>query len=183
MKLAIPIFWKNASPLEKRTYSTIIMLILAILFIVIGSYIPLSQENVNALNDYRNQTVDSTMVNFWFATGSIFLNNFIICLLMFIPVVGPIMGLSIILNTGIIFNAMATAAGYPTILYISNLILSPVFWLEFFAYSIAMAESIWILRRILQGRWRELKITGILIGICAILLLIGALVEAWPYFF
>jgi hypothetical protein len=54
-----------------------------------------------------------------------------------------------------------------------------VFWLEFAAYSIAMAESIWLTRRLLQLRWNELKNTAIFIGICAAILIVGAVVETW----
>jgi hypothetical protein len=54
-----------------------------------------------------------------------------------------------------------------------------VFWLEFVTYSIAITESIWLVRRIMQRRWLELKNTGITIGICAALLIIGAIVETW----
>jgi hypothetical protein len=53
------------------------------------------------------------------------------------------------------------------------------FVLEYVSYSIAISESIWLFRRLTQRRWRELKNTGILIGLCALLLTIGALVETW----
>lgn len=179
MKLAVPPFWKNASPKQKRIYSTLIIFVIAVLFVVIGSYVPISHQDANSRYDDINQTVSDYGSNFGLATESIFLNNFQICLLMFIPVAGPIMGLAILLNTGISFGAIAAINGYPVVLIFINMFLSPIFWLEFAAYSIAITESIWLLRRLIQGQWRELKITGITIGICAALLIIGALVEAW----
>ncbi len=182
MKIAVPQIWKNASPFEKRVYSTLMMLLIAILVLIIGCYIPISSQYAHELYDYRNQLVNDLGTNLGFATGSIFLNNFVrVCLPMFIPIIGPVMGLGSLLNTGTIFGALGTIGGYPPILIITSLMFSPVFWLEFFAYAIAMTESVWLLRRILQGRWRELKITGITIGICAVLLIIGALIEALPY--
>jgi hypothetical protein len=58
------------------------------------------------------------------------------------------------------------------------LFLTPVAWLEFASYSVAMSESAWLFRRILQGRTRhEFKNACLFIAICAILLLSGAIIE------
>jgi hypothetical protein len=70
-----------------------------------------------------------------------------------------------------------------------------VFWLEFAAYSIAMAESVWLIIKIIRAaqasvsqnepkRWRgiikrELKLLAISIAACAGLLTIGAIVEVF----
>ena len=51
------------------------------------------------------------------------------------------------------------------------------FLLEYASYSIGIAESVWLFRRLTQRRFGELKNTGILIGVVAILLISGALVE------
>jgi len=98
---------------------------------------------------------------------------------MFIPVFGAAFGLFVLFNTGLALGAIATTGGYPVWLGLASLAITPIFWLEFAAYSIAMAESIWLFRRLTQRRWRELKWTGIFIGICAALLIIGAVVEVW----
>jgi hypothetical protein len=100
-------------------------------------------------------------------------------LLMFVPVIGPILGFLILFDTGMAMGAIASVQGYSPLLGFALLVITPVFWLEFTSYSIGITESIWLFRRLLQGRWRELKNTGILIGICALLLLIGAIVETW----
>jgi hypothetical protein len=43
-----------------------------------------------------------------------------------------------------------------------------------------MTESVWLFRRILQNRWKsELKPLLILIGIVALLLIVGAIVETY----
>jgi len=98
---------------------------------------------------------------------------------MFVPVIGPVLGLFILFNTGVALGAIASVQGYPVGLGLLSLLLTPVFWLEFAAYSTAMAESIWLFRRLLQKRWLELKNTAILIGICAAILIVGAVVEFW----
>ena len=87
--------------------------------------------------------------------------------------------LFILFDTGVALGAIAATQGYPVWLGLASLVVTPVFWLEFAAYSIAMAESIWLFRRLTQRRWRELKWTAIFIGICAGLLAVGAVVEVW----
>jgi hypothetical protein len=99
--------------------------------------------------------------------------------LMFVPVVGAGLGLFILFDTGIALGAIASTGGYPVWLGLFSLVLTPVFWLEFAAYSIAMAESIWLFRRLTQKRWGEFKWTALFIGICALLLIVGAVVETW----
>jgi uncharacterized membrane protein SpoIIM required for sporulation len=98
---------------------------------------------------------------------------------MFIPLIGPIIGFIILGNTGVALGAIASVQGYPVWIELISLLLTPVFWLEFTAYSIAIAEGIWLTRRLTQRRWRELKNTAILIGICAVILIVSAIVEVW----
>ena len=98
---------------------------------------------------------------------------------MFIPLVGAGLGLFILYNTGVALNALASIQGYPVYVGILSLVATPIFWIEFAAYAIAMAESVWLFRRLLQGRWGELKWTAISIGVCALLLFVGAVVETW----
>jgi membrane protein implicated in regulation of membrane protease activity len=98
---------------------------------------------------------------------------------MFLPFAGPIIGMAILFNTGYALGAIASVQGYPVIIALLAEFLTPIFWLEFIAYSTAMTASIWLTRRLLQGRWRELKNTAIQIGICALILIISAAIEAW----
>jgi lipoprotein signal peptidase len=98
---------------------------------------------------------------------------------MFVPIIGPILGFIILGNTGIALGAIASVQGYPAWIELLSLVITPVFWLEFTAYSTAIAEGIWLTRRLMQRRWYELKNTAILIGICAGILIVGAIVEVW----
>jgi hypothetical protein len=106
---------------------------------------------------------------------------------MFIPVVGAGLGMFILFQTGLALSAITFTQGFPTWLALASLAVTPIFWLEFAAYSIAMAQSIWLFWRLFQisqPDWRkimlrELKWTGIFIGICAGLLIVGAIVEVW----
>jgi hypothetical protein len=171
--------WRNASPRRKRIYSMIAVFVFAVIITVIGSLVPVDAQEANQINDELNQTVAS-LGEEGVLTQFIFGNNFLICLLMFIPVLGPLLGFYALFSTGMVVSAIATAEGYPLALVFLALVLTPVFWLEFAAYSIAIAESVWLFRRILQGRsrgWRELKTAGFLVSICAVVLLVGAVVE------
>jgi hypothetical protein len=97
---------------------------------------------------------------------------------MFIPILGPLLGFFIMFNTGTAIGAIAIAEGFPPALALVSLFLTPVAWLEFAAYSTAMAESVWLLRRFLQRlALRELRRSTILISITAVLLAVAAIVE------
>jgi hypothetical protein len=171
-------FWTNASSKRKRIYSIIIIFIIAFILTVVGSYVPLSHQDAQTISSNLNSTLNEQK-----ARGNlgeyIFLNNFEICLVMFIPIIGVVLGFAILFNTGIALGAIAYVQGYPVGLGLLSLVITPVFWLEFTAYSIAIAESIWLTRRLMQHRWLEVKNTAILIAICAGILIVGAIVEAW----
>jgi len=171
-------FWKNASSKRKRVYSIIFIFVLAAIVTFVTSYIPISQSQASTLSGNFNSTVNQHKSN-----GTLpeyfFLNNFEACLEFFIPIFGPISGFISLGYTGYILGAISKVQGYPPwVAWLSELLL-PVFWLEFIAYSTAMAESIWLTRRLFQRRWMELKNTAILIGICAAILAVSAVIEAW----
>ena len=63
--------------------------------------------------------------------------------------------------------------------FLALVLIGAVFLLEYVSYAIAMTESVWLFRRIMQKRWGELKITAAVIGIVALLLIIGAVVETY----
>ncbi len=170
--------WNNSSPKRKRILSAIVILVVALLVTASGMLVPISQEEAELINNNLNQTVNSLsqegrIVQF------IFGNNFMICLLMFIPIIGPVLGFYALFNTGTVISAIAIAEGYPTAVVFIALFLTPVAWIEYAAYSAAISESIWLFKRLLQKRtWNELRITCIFISICAVLLLLGAIVES-----
>jgi hypothetical protein len=172
--------WRNASSRRRRIYSIIAVFVVAFIVTVAGSLVSVSTEQAQQINDELNQTLNTAS-----QSGAliqyIFGNNFFICLLMFIPILGPLFGLFVLFNTGTAVNAVATAQGYPSLFALVALIITPIFWLEFAAYSTAMAESVWLFRRLIQGKRRglhELRSACIFISICAVLLVIGAVTEA-----
>jgi hypothetical protein len=171
-------FWKNASQRRKRVYSITFIFLVAILATTIGSMFPLSSSDAIAIGQSLNATLNENQANNTLVQF-IFINNFSICLLMFIPIAGAALGMFILFSTGVALNAIATTQGFPTYIALASLAVTPIFWLEFIAYSIAMAESIWLFRRLTQKRWRELKWTALFIGSCAGLLAFGSIIEVW----
>jgi hypothetical protein len=182
-------FWKNASPKRKRIYSIAFMLLLAILATIMGTLVPLSAHDAQVINDGVNQTVTTNTAN-GTLIPSIFINNFGLCLAMFIPLAGAVFGLFIMFNTGIALGAeirvqsasASTAAAAnisATTAMVGLLFIGLTFLLEYVSYSIGISESVWLFRRLSQKRWGHLKNTGILIGVVAALLITGAVVETW----
>jgi hypothetical protein len=183
-----PQFWIDASPKRKRIYSAILVFALILVALAAGFAVPVSPEFAQEIYNQLNQTV--TEGN---ATGTlapaIFLNNFLLCLAMFIPLAGIGIGLFIMFSTGLAFRAvlevqlaMGVSAAPPVSFDFSTAILALAligitFVAEFVSYTIGMTESVWLFRRLTQRRWRELKITAKLIGVVALLLIIGAIVE------
>ena len=188
MVIGLPL-WVNASPKRKRIYSTLFILILAVVATLAGMLVPLSPEEAQMISDQLNRTITENTAQ-GTLISTIFLNNFSLCLLMFIPLAGLAIGLFILFSTGMAFRAvfdMQAASGIssatPEIQMSTALLVlvlvAATFLLEYVSYAIGMTESVWLFRRLLHRRWSELKNALKLIGLVALLLIIGALVETW----
>jgi hypothetical protein len=152
--------------------------------------VPISQQDAQIISDQLNQTLNQGTAG-GTLIPDIFINNFSLCLLMFIPLAGLGIGLLILFSTGMAFRAVieiqaanglssATTGNIdPTTAILALVLIGAVFLLEYVSYAIAMTESVWLFRRILQKRWGELKIAAAVIGIVALLLIIGAVVETY----
>jgi hypothetical protein len=187
-----PQFWIEASPRRKHIYAVIFVFVLAVLSTMIGLLVPVSPQEAQLISEQLNQTVTQGQAH-GTLIPDIFLNNFPLCLLMFIPLVGFGIGMFILFSTGQAFRAVfeiqassgaatsSAAAGItPETAILALVLIGAVFLLEYVSYSIAMAESLWLFRRILQNRWRrELKYLLVFIGVVALLLIIGAVVETF----
>jgi hypothetical protein len=171
-------FWGKASPKQKRLYSIIFIFILTVVVTLAGTLVPLTADEANTIYDQVNQTLAEN-TDLPSLTGAIFVNNFLLCLIMFIPVAGAVFGFFTLFSTGTALAAISTATGIPVIINFVLLVMTPIFWLEFVSYTMGITESIWLFRRLTQKRWRELKWTAAAIGITAGLLAVGAVVEAW----
>lgn len=116
--------------------------------------------------------------DFFRGTAIIFGNNFVLCLLFFIPIFGPIFGFIALHNTGVVIAAESISVGVHPLVGLFSLFIFPFTWLEFLAYSAAFAQSFWLIYQTIQRAWkRELINTCIIISICAITLLTAAVIE------
>jgi uncharacterized membrane protein SpoIIM required for sporulation len=111
----------------------------------------------------------------------IFGNNLIHCLVMFVPVIGPFYGLYVLYSTGKVLAALGLAVGADPLFLFISLFVYPHTWIEYLSYSLAISESCWLLysiaRRGFGGLRNELTNASKVIAICAVLLLLGAIVE------
>lgn len=170
-------FWKNVSPLIKRIITIIIVFIFAVTITAVGTLTSIEKQEADELTKEFNQTIN-TLEEKNLMLQYIFGNNFMLTLIMFVPFAGFIFGGYVLYNTGFVIAAISMSEGIHPTLNFLLLFLTPVAWLEFAVYSTAMAESIWLTRRILQRKGKhELVNAAKFISICAITLLAAAILE------
>ena len=174
--------WRRFSAKTKRILVIVAFFVLSVIMTTAGILTPLSDEEIDAFGRELEDTQSSVrsmpttqQVSF------IFGNNFMICLVGFVPVIGPIFESYVLYSTGVVITGYSMYKHYqvnPLMLFFS-LFLFPFTWLEFLAYSTAMAESFWLFWRVIKRKGKlEIKNTCILVSICAVMLLVGAVIEA-----
>jgi hypothetical protein len=154
-----------------------IIFAITIITIFASSMIPVDRKSANVTQTDVNSKVDNMK-----ASGSltqfIFGNNLIICIVMLLPFAGPGFGLFALYNTGRVIGAEAVAQSMNPIAMNIYLFSTPVFWIEFFAYTIAITESMIFTYYCLTHRFRnELPKYAITLSICAVALFLGAVIE------
>ncbi len=116
-------------------------------------------------------------------TGNIFLNNVQIALIEIIPGFGPVFGAYTSYETGLALSAIAETTGQGLISGLESflvLLFTPIYWLEFFSYSLAVEESLAIIislrnRDFLKLEWKWLIGSILTMGV---VLLVSAYLEA-----
>jgi hypothetical protein len=155
----------------KRVF--LIFIVITLVTISIGSLTPLSEEESSELVEELESRLPEA------STQPIFVNNFLIAVLMFIPALGVVSGVFIIYSTGIVISAIGTSLELPGILLIFSLLFLPFTWLEFISYSVAMTQSVFIIIGLINHNLKkELVRTVFLIFSVFVLLLAGAFIEA-----
>jgi hypothetical protein len=164
--------WKSFPSRTKRILTILAFFLISILITIAGTFAPLSHGEANEINQELEKTRQNISVQL------IFGNNFMICLIMFVPAVGPIFGGFALYNTGVAIAAESIVGGFPPLLAFISLFIFPFTWLEFLSYSTALAESFWLIGRIFNRKVkRELTNLCVLISICAVMLFLGAIIE------
>jgi len=108
----------------------------------------------------------------------IFGNNFMHCLIMFTPVLGPIYAGYVLYSTGRVLAAFGCVEGIsPNLLFVVTFLL-PHAWLEYLAYALAVSQNIWLVLMARRHQFRaELKNLYKMVTVCALILLLAAFIE------
>jgi uncharacterized membrane protein SpoIIM required for sporulation len=111
--------------------------------------------------------------------NGIFINNVMIALIMFIPIVGIGLGIFSGFSTGLVFSALAETSSYLQNIPPLAILLTPFGIMEIFAYGLAISRSGMLTYNLVKKKpWREYAIhTVIEIGIIVILLIAGSVIE------
>ena len=111
--------------------------------------------------------------------NGIFINNLMIALGMFIPVVGIGLGIFSGFSTGLVFNALAETSPYLQNIPPLAILLTPYGIMEVFAYGLAISRSGMLVHHLVRKKpWSEYAIPTIIeIGIIVLILISGAIIE------
>ena len=170
-------FWNNLSPRGKRILTIALIFVAITITTGLALLTPVTHQQAVDTNNEINQTVQALQAHDSLLTG-IFGNNFFLTMIMFIPFIGPVIGFIIFYNTGVVLESEAIALGYPPSMTFLTQFLLPIIWLEFIAYSTAMAASIWLSARMLQRSFKhEIINTAKFVALCAVILLVSAVIE------
>jgi len=165
-------FWEKFPSKIKRILTIVAFFLISMMVTMAGVLTPLSHEDADSINQELDKLRENISVQL------IFGNNFMLCLAMFVPIAGPIFGFYVLYSTGVVIAAQSIVQGVPPPLTFLILLIFPFAWLEFIAYSTALAESIWLTWRIIQRKGKkELVNACILISISAVMLLAAAIIE------
>jgi uncharacterized membrane protein SpoIIM required for sporulation len=111
--------------------------------------------------------------------NGIFINNLMIALGMFIPIVGIGLGIFSGFSTGLVFNALAETSPYLQNVSPLAILLTPYGIMEVFAYGLAISRSGMLVYHLVRKKpWREYGIPTIIeIGIIVMVLIAAAVIE------
>ncbi|MEM1580109.1 MAG: hypothetical protein QXE61_01210 [Nitrososphaerota archaeon] len=156
-----------------RIISASIITIILFILLYFSSTIPISEEEAKILMEEAKKILSEK-----YGVLDIFIHNFMIALLMFLPIIGIIIGGYAIYTTGKLIGVLANTYGIPSSILIISTIITLYGLIEFLAYGIAFSENIFLTKSIISRRLkREGKLTIISIALTALLLLIAATIE------
>ncbi|RLI22218.1 hypothetical protein DRO54_01705 [Candidatus Bathyarchaeota archaeon] len=162
-----------------RLYLILIMLAAAIIVCAMGTFLPVDQETLANVSQQIEETRNLVKsLDYLSASLYIFSHNFVLCLIMFIPLFGVGFGMYVMLSTGYAIEIDALAHQVPPPLAFISYFLLPHFWMEFISYALATSQSIlitWALYKRESGD--SLTETLKTVGITAALLFAAALIE------
>lgn len=162
-----------APPLRWRVFIAIISAAILYALFALGSLTEMTvseaERRMSELNEFlRGRTTPL----------GIFSNNFVISLIMLIPLLGPVLGGYIVYNTGTFLAAIAISTNTDVGFLLILPLLSVYGFLEFVGYGAMASESMLLLYAGVRKRLREeVRTLPIIIGVAAAVLGLAALIE------
>jgi len=164
---------------EKRAliFFGVLLLSIFVTFIGLMECIPLAEaQNIRE----RYAAIDEFMLDI--GIPYIFGNNLIICLFMFIPLLGLINGFFVLYRTGRVIATLSIYSG------VDPLVTYSILWteylhtsLEYIASALALSEGIILSYYLLRYKWRGLKLEAknvpIILSCCVLILFFAAIME------
>jgi len=156
--------------------SLIISAVIILSTLLLSSFVGFNASPKDA-EQIKQEVENLTETTTW---TDIFLNNFLLTLVTFIPAFGIFFAVFVQFGTGYVFGAVAQAYHVNNVQITLLTLVTPVGILEYSAYILALAESITLIysiykkglkKRLVTHTWKTLTAV-------ALLLLIGAVVEA-----
>ncbi|MEM2936609.1 MAG: stage II sporulation protein M [Candidatus Bathyarchaeia archaeon] len=162
-------------PISKRL-AVIIVFVILIAVTFVGANSPIDPSEAGGIVEEIENMVPSLQL--------IFGNNFMHCLIMFTPVLGPVWAGYVLYSTGKVFAAFGYVSKISPNLLFGITFLFPHAWLEYLAYTLAVSQSIWLVLMAWQHQLRaELKNLYKMVTVCALLLLLAAFIETLLFVF
>lgn len=165
------------------TWPKVVLIVFAVelVFLFLGSAIPLSQSAANQINN-QNSSLANTADSLGLLARALFLfsNNFRLAALELVPILGWfIFGYSMY-NTALAVGVIGIVQHIPGPLVALSLLLEPHSWLELPAYAIAATQSFYLISTVARrSRFKfEAARTGVVFLIVAVELIIAALFES-----
>ena len=166
-------FNRGLKPINRLLFAILATITLFII-LGIGSSMPLSGEEVRQfMEQFEDLTKDLTALK-------IFVNNFTIASLSFIPFIGAgIMGF-VIFQTGKFLGYISAQSGMHPALLILFSVMTVYGFMEFLGYGVAVSEGIILSYSIIKKNFRsEIRWLLISMGVSAALLLAAAALESF----
>lgn len=158
--------------MHRRARFFVATLVTLVLLTLVAVLLPISKaQAAQEYSQLQTQLANPTLL-------SIFINNFGIAIIGFLPFVGAIYEGFVLFNTGLAVAAIGTTKGVPATYLLAVSMTTPFFWMEYVSYSIAISAAAFLIVSIQQRRFRmEFKYFLLQIALVAGLLLAAVFIE------
>ncbi len=166
---------RKLGALSNRVFVMVGVILLCFAATAFGAASSVDPSDVQQINEDEERMRDALE---YAGVSIVFGNNLMLCLIMFVPVLGPFFGSYVLYSTGRVIAAIGSASGMNPLVLFASLFVYPFAWLEYICYALAISESLWLVHAMTKNRLRE-EVTRAVknIAICSILLLLAAFIE------